>query len=159
LHAFTIIDEIEDTMGKLTFPEKNIISTLSDIKAGHIGIATLEYDAIIKWYREKLDFRLVHEWSNDEFKMQLAFLAPPNDNNLLVEIFGYNKTEMVDNGEVKPGYNHLCFNVEDLDQTMDELHKRNVNVVRSFSVPAIGKRVVFIADPFGNTIEFSEDIK
>lgn len=77
----------------------------------------------------------------------------------MIEIVGYNKTETVSNAEVKPGYNHLCFNVENLDQTMDELHKRNISIVRSFSVPAIGKRVAFIADPFGNTIEFSEDIR
>jgi lactoylglutathione lyase len=146
-------------MGKITFPEKNTMSTLSNIKAGHIGILTSEYDAIIKWYREKLDFRLVHEWTSDEFKMQLAFLAPSNDNNFVIEIFGYNKPEAVDNAEVRYGYNHICFNVDNLDQTIDELQKRNISIVRSFSVPAIGKRVAFIADPFGNTIEFSEELR
>jgi lactoylglutathione lyase len=146
-------------MGELIFPEKNTISTLSDIKAGHVGIYTSEYDAILKWYIEKLDFRLVREWTNDAFKMQLAFLAPPNDNNFIIEIFGYNKTETASNAELKPGLNHICFNVENLDQTMAELHKRNISFIRSFSVPTIAKRVAFITDPFGNSIEFSEDIR
>jgi lactoylglutathione lyase len=146
-------------MRKLTFPEKNAMSTFSDIRAGHIGILTSGYDAIIKWYRKKLDFRLVHEWTNEEHNMQLAFLALPNDDKFMIEIFAYNNTEAVRNAEVKHSYHHLCFNVESLDQTIDELRKRNISIVRSFSVPAIGKRVAFIADPFGNTIEFSEDLR
>lgn len=131
-------------MKKLTFPEKNTVSTLSDIKAGHVGILTFEYDAIINWYKEKLDFRVVHEWTNDEVKMRLAFLAPPNDDNFMIEFFGYNKTEAVGNADVKPGYNHICFNVEDLDHTMDELHKRNISIVRSFSVPRSGNVLLLL---------------
>jgi catechol 2,3-dioxygenase-like lactoylglutathione lyase family enzyme len=146
-------------MGELTFPEKNTDSKLSGIKPGHIGILTFEYDAIITWYQEKLDLRLVHEWTNDDHKMQLAFLAPPNHNDFVIEIFGYNKPKAVADSETKSGYNHICFNVENLDQAMDILRERNINIVRTFDVEPIGKRVAFITDPFGNTIEFSEDIR
>jgi len=145
-------------MEKPAFPEKNTGSAFADVKAGHIGILTFEYDAIVKWYRENLDFRLVREWTNDGLNMQLAFLAPPDDNSFVIEIFGYNQAETAGNAQPKPGYNHICFDVANLDRTMAELHKRNINIVRSFSIPAIGRRVAFIADPWGNTIEFSEDI-
>jgi catechol 2,3-dioxygenase-like lactoylglutathione lyase family enzyme len=91
--------------------------------------------------------------------MQLAFLAPPNHNDFVIEIFGYNKPKAVADSETKSGYNHICFNVENLDQAMDILRERNINIVRTFDVEPIGKRVAFITDPFGNTIEFSEDIR
>lgn len=148
---------MENQTSPLTYPETDSVSQFRDIRAGHIAIRTTEYSSLIKWYDEKLDFRIIREWTVGE--MQLAFIALPNDNSFLIEILGIKETEQIDNFEMKLGYDHLCFNVENLDKTLEELNKRNVSVVRSFSVPAIGKRVAFIADPFGNKIEICEDIK
>ena len=148
---------MENQISPLTFSDTFSESQFKDIKAGHVAIRTTEYKTLIKWYEEKLDFRIIREWTVGE--MQLAFIALPNDNNFLIEILGVKTTEQINEVEVKLGYDHLCFNVEDLDKTSEELNKRNVNVVRSFSVPTIGKRVAFIADPFGNKIELCEDIK
>jgi lactoylglutathione lyase len=148
---------MENEITPLIFPETNSVSEFRDIKAEHVAIRTTEYNAVIKWYNEKLDFRLVREFTAGE--MQLAFIAPPNNNNFLIEILGIKNTGQFSNQEVKLGYDHLCFNVENLDKTIEELHKRNVEIVRSFSMPVIGKRAAFIADPFGNRIEFCEDIK
>ena len=148
---------MDNQISPLTFPATNIASEFSDIKAGHVAIRTTEYNALIKWYKEKLDFRIIREWKVGE--MRLAFLALSNENSFLIEILGIENIEQTSNMEVKFGYDHLCFNVENLDITVAELNKRNVEIVRSFSAPAIGKRVAFIADPFGNKIEFCEDIK
>ena len=148
---------MENQITPLTFSEKNTESKFSDIKAGHTAIRTTEYDAIIKWYLEKLDFRIVREWMAGE--MRLAYLALPNDDDFMVEILGSKSSEPIANEEVKSGYDHLCFNVEDLDKTIEELKSRNINITRRFSVPAIGKCVAFIADPFGNKIEFCDNIK
>lgn len=147
---------MDNQISPLEFSETNSSSQFSDIRAGHLAIRTTEYNALIKWYAEKLDFRLIREWTVG--KMQLAFLALPSDNSFLIEILGIENAEQSNDPEVKPGYDHLCFNVENLDKTVEELKKRNVEIARSFNVPAIGKRVAFIADPFGNKIEFCEDI-
>ena len=148
---------MENQVTPLTFSEKNTASKFSDIKAGHVAIRTTEYDAIIKWYLEKLDFRIVREWTAGE--MQFAYLALPNDNDFMIEILGIKSSELIINEEIKSGYDHLCFNVENLDETIEELKSRNITIVRSFSVPAIGKRCAFVTDPFGNKIEFCDDIK
>ena len=148
---------MENQITPLTFSEKNTASKFSDIKAGHAAIRTTEYDAIIKWYLEKLDFRIVREWTAGE--MRLAYLALPNDDDFMVEILGGKSDGEMTNEEVKSGYDHLCFNVADLDETIAELKSRDITITRSFSVPAIGKRVAFIADPFGNKIEFCDNIK
>lgn len=137
--------------------DTNAGSAFKDLKAGHLAIRTSEYEALIKWYGEKLDFRLIHEWTVGD--MQLAFMALPNDSTFLIEILGIKDPKPVNTLEGNLGYDHLCFHVENLDETLQELNKRGVPVIRSFSVPAIGKRVAFIADPFGHKIEFCEDLK
>jgi catechol 2,3-dioxygenase-like lactoylglutathione lyase family enzyme len=147
---------MENQFMPLTFPETNTNSKFSSIKAGHIAIRTTEYGKTIKWYIEKLDFRLIREWVNGE--MQLAFIASPNDNNFLIEILGSKNVEQTGTGTIL-GYHHLCFNVENLDKTIEELNNREIKITRSFSIPAIGKRVAFINDISGNAIEFCEDIK
>ena len=139
----------------LTFPATNAASPFQDVKAGHIAIRTTAYDALVNWYQEKLDFRLVREWTAGE--MKLAFLALPNDNTFLLEILGVSGAEAA-NTDVQPGYDHLCLNVADLDHTLETLKQRGIPVVRSFRTPAIGKRVAFIADLLGNKIEFCADL-
>lgn len=147
---------MDNQITSLVFSEKNTRSKFSDIKAGHVGIRTAKYNEILKWYEEILDFRIIRKWTVGE--IQLAFIAPPNDNDFIIEIISYDSNEKFNKEEVKSGYNHLCFNVENLDKTIEELNKRNISITRNFSVPAIGKRVAFINDPFGNSIEFCEDI-
>lgn len=147
---------MENQITPLTFPEKNTASVFSDLKAGHVGIRTTKYDEILQWYTENLDFRIIHKWTVGDIK--LAFIAPPNDDDFMIEIICYDSSEK-GSTEEKSGYNHLSFSVSNLDQTIEHLTKKNIAINRSFSVPAIGLRVAFIADPFGNTIEFCDKLK
>ncbi|HEY0298467.1 MAG TPA: VOC family protein [Arachidicoccus sp.] len=148
---------MENQITPLTFSATNENSKFSDIRAEHVAIRTTAYNDLIKWYVENLDFRIIREWTNGE--MQLAFIAPPNDNKFLIEILGIKSVEQISHSEMKLGYHHLCFNVENLDNIIAELNKRDIPITRSFIVPAIGKRVAFIDDTFGNAIEFCEDIR
>lgn len=72
---------------------------------------------------------------------------------------GVKENEDSDKQEVKSGFDHLCFMVDNLDKTMEALQQRNIEIERTFPAPAIGKRVAFIIDPFGNKLEFSEELK
>ena len=148
---------MENQITPITFPEKNTLSKFSDCKAGHVGIRTTKYNEILKWYEENLDFRIIRKWMVGN--IQLAFIAPPNDNDFIIEIICYDSNEKLANDEIKSGYNHLSFSVDNLDKTIAELTKRNIPIERSFSVPSIGLRVAFISDTFGNTIEFCEELK
>jgi len=148
---------MENQITPLTFPGKNGDSDYSGLKAGHVAIRTTEYAQLIEWYKETLDFRVVREWTVGD--LQLAFLALPNDDSFLIEVLGNQATEEQGVSKMKWGYDHVCFHVEDLDKTVAALSKRNVTITRSMRIPAIGKRVAFIADPFGNTIEFCAELK
>jgi lactoylglutathione lyase len=90
---------------------------------------------------------------------KLAFIAPPNDDDFMIEIICYDSNEKTSDSEIKSGYNHVSFMVQNLDKTIEELAKKNIPVERSFSVPAIGLRVAFISDTFGNAIELCEKMK
>ncbi len=129
---------------------------MTPLKASHVGIRTSRYDELLKWYQENLDFRVIHEWTVNTIK--LAFIAPRNNNDFMIEVICYDTTNNDHTEEVRSGYNHLSFSVDDLDKTIASLSKRNIAIGRSFSVPDIGIRTAFISDPFGNSIEFFEAI-
>jgi len=147
----------KEEISPLTLMDKNKASVFQDIKGWHVAIRTDQYNEFINWYSENLDFRLIREWSAGN--LQLAFMAPPGEDNFIIEVLGEQKTVDQNRLGTGPGYDHLCFNVQDLDRTMEALTKRNIGIDRCFDVPAIGKRVAFITDPFGNRIEFSEEMK
>ena len=148
---------MENLISPIIYPEKNRASMFSDIKSWHVAIRTTAYKDFIAWYEKNLDFRLVKEFNAGE--MKLALIAPPGDNGFIIEVLGVKDDEDHYPPEVKSGYDHLCFNVANLDATMEALKTRGIEIVRTFKVPVIGKRVAFINDPFGNKIEFSEELK
>jgi lactoylglutathione lyase/glyoxylase I family protein len=145
-------------------PALNPKSPLADVSGNHIGLRVPDYAAAIKWYTEKLDFRIIHEWPYADEK--LAYLAPANDNNFWLEILA--------GGELKPqikytdlgqslkeaGYHHICLHVTNMDKTLAALKERGVNTIgEPFYLEAITRKLAFIADPWGNLIELSEVIK
>lgn len=145
---------MENSISPLAYPEKNRTSDFNDLKGWHVAIRTTEYQKLISWYLKNLDFRLVKEFNAGE--MQLALIAPPGDNNFILEVLGI-KDDQEYSSEVKVGYDHICFNVSNLDALLNALKLRDIQIVRTFEVPVIGKRVAFINDPFGNKIEFCEE--
>ncbi|MEJ1240530.1 VOC family protein [Chryseolinea sp. T2] len=148
----------------INIPPRNTSSTFNSIKGAHVALRVPNFDASKKWYVEKLDFRVVHEWPFGDLK--LAYLAPPNDDNFWIELLaGDNPTprpKFTDlNESLHPeGYHHFCLNVGSVVETLTELKKRNVTVVgEPFDLPAIGKRLAFFADLDGNLIELAETLK
>ena len=142
-------------------PKLNPSSPLADVSGNHVGLRVPDYEAAKKWWIEKLDFRVIHEWPYADEK--LAYLAPANDNSFWVEILAGGKlkpqpaykdlAESLEN----PGLHHICIHVKNIEKTLGELKKRGVTVVGDvFFLEAITRKLAFIADPWGNLIELSE---
>lgn len=155
---------MKEQITTIKLPSRNEASIFSNMRGAHVGLRAADYNTIVKWYQEKLDFRLLHEWPFGD--LQLAYMAPANDDNFWVEILaGGNpvpQADYTDLGEsLHPaGYHHFCIDVTDVDETIAELRRRDVNIVgEPFDLPVIGKRLGFIADPFGNIIEFASPLK
>jgi catechol 2,3-dioxygenase-like lactoylglutathione lyase family enzyme len=145
----------------IQLPARNTESPFSSMRGAHVAVRVPDFEASKAWYTEKLDFRLIHEWPFGD--LQLAYLAPANDDNFWVELLAGGQPEIgapytdLDESLHPAGYHHFCIDVPSVDDTLRELSQRGVTLVgEAFNLPAIGKRLAFIADPWGNLIEFAE---
>jgi catechol 2,3-dioxygenase-like lactoylglutathione lyase family enzyme len=151
------------TMADFVPPAHNSDSPFADMRGRHVAVRTPSLAEAKEFYVGKLDFRVVAEWPfADE---QLAYLAPPTDDQFYVEVLGGGETFPT---EVRPytdlgdslkyrGYHHFCLNVTSVDATIAILRSRGVVVVTEpFVLPAISRKLAFFADPFGNLIELAE---
>lgn len=148
-----------DTQNGITLPVKNNQSIFNSMRAAHVGLRTIDFEGLINWYVEKLDFRVIKKFSNGDLKM--AFLAPANDDNFWIEILTGGSTVAIQNSAltISSGFQHFCIEVNSVDDTLAELANRGIDVVRGpFNVPAIAMRCCFINDLYGNVIEFAERI-
>src|SRR5262245_48827121 len=139
-------------------PAKNTTSPFSSIRGSHIGLRVPDFEASKRWFVEKLDFRVLHEWPFGD--LQLAYLAPANDDTFWIEILaGGTPNSRPDYSSLdvslhEAGYHHFCLNVESVDETLAELRRRGVNVMgEPFDLEPISRRLGFFADPWGNIIE------
>ena len=139
------------------------MSAFADIRGHHVALRVTDFEVAKRWYVEKLDFRVVHEWPfADE---QLAYLALPNDDRFMIEILGGGDplpmdapahSDLADSLRYS-GYHHFCLNVADIEATVAELRKRGVAIVAEpFRLDDISRKLAFFADPFGNLIELAE---
>jgi lactoylglutathione lyase/glyoxylase I family protein len=151
------------TMTALKAPAKNPKSPFACMKGNHIAFRVPDFAASKAWFVEKLDFRVIHEWPFGD--LQLAYLAPPNDNAFWIEILGGAAPtprpgfSSIDESLRYAGYHHLCIDVRSVDETLTELRRRGVTIVgEAFDMPEIGRRLGFFADPFGNLFELAETV-
>jgi lactoylglutathione lyase/glyoxylase I family protein len=150
-------------MSVVNTPPVNTNSPFASMKGHHVAVRVPSFEAAIAWYTQKLDFRVVHEWPYTDQK--LAYIAPPNDNDFFIEILGDGNPPPIpkpvysDLGDSLrlAGYHHFCINVDDMERTVAELRRRGVEIVTGpFELPVIGRKLAFIADPFGNLIELAQ---
>lgn len=161
--SFRSLAQHSDETG-FNMPKLNPASPLADVSGNHVGMRVPDYEAAKKWWMEKMDFRVIHEWPYADEK--LAYMAPANDNSFWVEILAGGKLrpqptykDLAESLE-QPGYHHICIHVKSVDKTLDVLRKRGVTIVgEPFNLPDITRRLAFIADPWGNLIELSEVLK
>jgi catechol 2,3-dioxygenase-like lactoylglutathione lyase family enzyme len=145
------------------FPNARTQSPFTSMKGDHAGLRVPDFEAAIKWYTEKLDFRVLHTWPYGG--MQLAYVAPAVDNDWRIELLaGPGATERPtyrDLGDslAFAGWHHICLRVDSADDTVDELRRRGVTIVTEpFDLPDISRRLAFFCDPWGNLFELTQII-
>lgn len=130
-------------------------------RIGHAALRVPDLEASKRWFIEKLDFCVDREWHLGS--LRFAWLRPAGDDSRHIEIVGGNSPEpnpdfgTLDETLEYGGYHHVCIQVGNLDRALEELRRRNVVTVGApFAVAEIGRRMAFIADPWGNLVALAE---
>ena len=150
-------------MSLTNLPPQNPLSPFASMKGHHVAVRVPNFAAAKKWYVEKLDFRVIHEWPYAD--QSLAYLGPATDDHFYIEILGGGDpgprdvrpyTDLGDSLKYA-GQHHFCLTVSSVDETVAQLRARGVTIVAEpFVLPVISRRLAFFCDPFGNLIELAE---
>jgi glyoxylase I family protein len=139
---------------------------LTYAKAGHVCIRVQDFDATIKWYTEKLNFKMVQQWKAPHIDSAATF-AYISLNDFMIEVIGGGKV----NNAILPaktvleeftnfGYRHLCFDVDNVDAVHNQLKDKGVSILRAPGTNAvIQKKILLIQDNNGLVIEFAQDLR
>ena len=111
----------------------------------HIAVVVEDIAKTLAFWRDALGLELAHIEDAPEQKSQVAFLP-----------VGGSEVELVqpttdDSGVAKylqkhgPGMHHICFEVDDIEGTLQQLKARGVRLINETPVPgAGGKHIAFI---------------
>jgi lactoylglutathione lyase len=84
-----------------------------------------------------------------------VFMNLPGDGEMPRLELTYNHG--VDSYEIGTGYGHIAITADDLDATLDELHKQGIEPEKPpYTVREGGSRLCFVRDPDGYRIELIE---
>jgi catechol 2,3-dioxygenase-like lactoylglutathione lyase family enzyme len=149
------------TMTTLNTPPAS--SPLSSLKINHTAIRVPDFDLAVAWYADKLDFRSKRTVS--VAGLSFGFLYPAGDDSFHFELMaGPGAAERPAYRDLHESYNmsgwhHPGFSVDSVDAVIDELKRRDVTIASEpHDVPAMGLRVAFFADPWGNLFEVIQSI-
>lgn len=151
-------------MPAFTMPSTRPDATFGTLRASHICLRVPDYGAAKSWYCGTLDFRVVHEWPEPMIGVRMGYFAAAADDRCVIELVGDGAVPAPppDRSDLVAGFgfggcHHFCFTVPDVSAAVADLKARDVTIVAEpFEVAAIGRRVAFFADPFGNLFELEE---
>ena len=134
-------------------------SMLSD-RMHHVGVAVTDLEGSRRWYEEKLDFRLEKQFVLEDAQVSIVKLISPG--GVRVELLKSLRPDAAARPAaevVSPGEKHLCFDVDDVERTAEELRHRGVRIVQEPKViPESGEKNCWIVDLEGNMIEYIEEL-
>lgn len=144
-------------------PATDTTSPFASMHGHHAAIRYPDFEAARSFWVDKLDWRVLQTWPYGE--LTLAYVMPPNQDDFHLEILAgpgaapQTVYADVDASLVVNGFNHVCLEVDSVDETLAELERRGVEIVNApFELDDISARLAFFRDPWGNMFELSERI-
>jgi glyoxylase I family protein len=120
----------------------------------HIAIICSDYERSKKFYTEILGFNILAEIFRKErqsYKLDLCL-----NKNYIIELFSFPNPPKRTSRPEAAGLRHLAFEVDNIEEAVNELEKRNVEVEPIRTDEFTGKRFTFFADPDDLPIEIYE---
>lgn len=126
------------------------------IAYSHTSLYVKDMDEAVKFYTENLGMKLIRRRKETpQDHAERSFLASDDSGSYRIELTlpttGQSSTEKLD---------HIAFDVENLDEVLEELKKKGVIIVREpIKVLTAPIRVAFIKDSNGIIIELIEHLE
>lgn len=120
----------------------------------HIAIICSDYERSKRFYTEVLGLKIVREVFRAE---RISYKLDLEVNGLYqIELFSFPDPPARPSRPEAVGLRHLAFEVDNVDEAINEIAKHGVNVEPVRIDEFTGKRFTFFADPNGLPIEFYE---
>jgi catechol 2,3-dioxygenase-like lactoylglutathione lyase family enzyme len=144
-------------------------AVLADAQVHHVALRVADAQASKSWLITMLDFRVVSEFTFAD--TDFIWIRPAESKGPIIELIGgaeqVSRPVPKDASEAadalarlkQPGFNHICLQVDDLEQAMAELRRRNVKILLDVMAAPPGsgvKKCAFILDPWDNIFELLE---
>jgi catechol 2,3-dioxygenase-like lactoylglutathione lyase family enzyme len=129
----------------------------------HIALRVDNARASKDWFLTKLDFHVDREFSFGG--MDFVWLCPAKSTVPVIELIagGVQASRPLYENSLEslkqPGFRHICLQVNDIEQVVSELRRRDVKILIDVMAGAPGSGVekgAFIADPWDNIVELLE---
>jgi glyoxylase I family protein len=131
-----------------------LIMELKLNKIHHIAIICSDYEVSKKFYTQVLDFGIIEETyreARESYKLDLKV----ND-VYQIELFSFPNPAMRPSRPEACGLRHLAFEVDDIDEAIENLERKGV-ATEPIRIDALtGKRFTFFQDPDGLPLELYE---
>ena len=128
-------------------------------KPKHFAISVADMEASINWYRDILGFEI----TGKEYAPNCGSNITIMSNGIIdVEIFLHDDTQPMSPERSDPdldvktqGLKHMCFAVEDLNETIEYFKSKGVKILVG-PVDFASNKLIYITDNSGNLLEFMQ---
>lgn len=117
----------------------------------HTRMRVSDMDQTIAFYRDVLGLEVLERKTSPRGS-HLAFLAVPNSQEL-IELCSFPPSGPV---KVQEDLVHLAFEVDNLDNTIEELSRKGIKITDGPTRSSSGSRFIFIDAPDGYEVELIE---
>lgn len=120
----------------------------------HVAILTDDYEKSKKFYTEVLGFTVLAETYREErksYKLNLAI-----NGHYQIELFSFPEFKERQSFPEAKGLRHLAFAVDNIEEAVNELISKKVNVQGIRTDELTNKRFCFFYDPNGQPLELYE---
>ena len=127
-------------------------------RIAHIALIVKDYDEAIKYYTEKLDFRLLEDTILSESKRWVKVAPPGSDDCCLLLAKASSEEQLSRIGNQTGGRVFLFLYTDDLYRDYNEMVKREIHFLRSPVQEPYGIVAVF-QDLYGNLWDLVQPVK
>ncbi len=124
----------------------------------HASIRTSNMEKSIEFYTKFLGLKVVKRMEIPQTKALLTFLQDPEAKGAQLELTFYQtQKEFVQADYENRLFDHLAFNVENMNATLEAMRKENVTITdEPYRLSETGSLIAFVEDPDGTLLELIE---